>query len=217
MSRPYEIANYGNRDVGIVLAALALVGGFALLHRRRPIFVLLIVPFVLAVAAALLGKYPLAHRTGFFLLPCLWLLAALGFDRVVQWGQVRGWNLAPAGVALVAWNLGWLVAGLAVPDSRMDFRGAYRFVQAHCRAGDAVWSQTAVVYQTYYGKDAAVFHDADFSEVERLVSSRRVWAVMGSTRHDFRERLEAAGARVVLSHRVSGLSVLLFEPASGGR
>lgn len=79
LSRPYEVGNYGNREVGIVLAALALVGAGALTKRAPAMAVLLMAPFVLAVGAALAGKYPLAHRTGFFLLPFLWLLAATGF------------------------------------------------------------------------------------------------------------------------------------------
>lgn len=46
---------------------------------------LLVTPFALTVLAALLGKYPLAHRTGFFLLPCLWLLAAEGVRASIGW------------------------------------------------------------------------------------------------------------------------------------
>src|SRR5262249_62212797 len=49
--RPGEVGNYGNREMGVVLAVLAVVGAFALARRSRALPVLLVVPFVLALAA----------------------------------------------------------------------------------------------------------------------------------------------------------------------
>ena len=42
----------------------------------------------------------------------------------------------------------------------------------------------AVVYETYYGKDAPVLRDVDFPRAEQLVSHQRLWTVMGRTRFD---------------------------------
>jgi hypothetical protein len=210
--RPYEIGNYGTRELGIVLAGLAVVGACAWAKNARPLVVLLCGPFFLALAAALLGKYPLAHRTAFFLLPCLWLLAARGLGAVVEAGRRRGLELAALGLLLVAWDFAHTVAGVVRPDARIDYRGAYVFVRAHRQANDALWAQMAVVYETYYGKDAPILRDADWPLAQQVVGQQRLWAVMGNTRHDLRQRLEEAGGRVILSHQVSGLSILLFEP-----
>ena len=72
-------------------------------------------------------------------------------------------------------------------------------MHSHRCAEEAVWSQMAVVYEVYFGKEDPILKDADFSEVERLVSRQRLWAVMGSNRHDLRQRLEGAGGQVVLA------------------
>jgi hypothetical protein len=96
----------------------------------------------------------------------------------------------------------------------LDYREAYQFVQSQKDPDDAIFAQMAVVYQTYYGKDATVLKDEDFPKAERLAGERRLWAVIGATRFDLRRRLESAGGRVVLDHRVAGIMVLLFTPRS---
>jgi hypothetical protein len=212
LGRPVEIGNYGNRELGVILTVLALVGGFNLAKRSRPIVVLLAAPFVLAVAAALLGRYPLAHRTCFFLLPCLWLLAASGISYLVAWGRDRGWNLAFAGLLLISWDFTWLVVNLARPNDNIDYRGAYQFVHAYRQPADLLWSQVAVVYRVYYGKEAAALMDHQFEEAVCRARSQRIWVVCGDTRQDLLQRFDAAGGRIALRHHVSGLDVLLFEP-----
>jgi 4-amino-4-deoxy-L-arabinose transferase-like glycosyltransferase len=220
LGRPVEIGNYGNRELGVVLTLLAFVGAFSVARRSHALVVLLVAPFVLAVAAALMGKFPLAHRTSFFLLPCLWLLAASGISGLVAWGRQRGWELAFAGLLLVAGDFTWLVVRLAKPDRNLDYRGAYQFVHAHREPADLLWSQMAVVYQTYYGQGAPVLTDHDFEEAVQRAKSQRLWVVLGDTRQDLRQRFEAGGGRVTFRHHVSGLDVLLVEPAdesAGGR
>jgi hypothetical protein len=128
LGRPVEMGNYGNRELGVILTLLALVGGVTLVRRSRALVVLLVAPFALAMVAALLGKYPLAHRTSMFLLPCLWLLAAAGISGVVTWGRQRRWELAFAGLLLIAWDFTWLVVQVAKPKANLDYRGAYEFV-----------------------------------------------------------------------------------------
>jgi hypothetical protein len=212
--RPYEVANYANRDLGLLLAPLALVGAIGLAFRFRARAALLAVPFLLAVGAALVGKYPLAHRTTVFLMPCLWLLAAVGLAHLAGWmGRHRG-KAAIFGVLLAAYAASWTARGMVWPGSGLDYREAYQFVQSQKDPDDAIFAQMAVVYQTYYGKDATVLKDEDFPKAERLAGERRLWAVIGATRFDLRRRLESAGGRVVLDHRVAGIMVLLFTPRS---
>jgi hypothetical protein len=210
--RPYQIGNYATRELGLVLTALMLVGIVALARSARRLGVLLCASFFLALTAALLGKFPLADRTAMFLLPCLWLLAACGLGELVQYARRYHWKLAAVGLLLVAWDCSQLAKGLIWPDDGLDYRGAYAYVQAHRQANDAIWAHMAVVYETYYGKDAPVLRDADFPQAEHLVAQQRLWAVLSIHRHDLRQRLEAGGGHVVLSHRVNGLAVLLFEP-----
>jgi hypothetical protein len=212
LGRPVEVGNYGNRELGVVLTLLALGGALTLARRSRALVLLLVGPFALAVAAALLGKYPLAHRTSFFLLPCLWLLAACGISGLVAWGRGRGWKLAFVGLLLVAWDFTHLVVRIARPDENLDYRGAYQFVHAHRQPADLLWMQMAVVYQTYYGMDAPILLDHELEEAVRRAGSQRLWVVVGDTRQDLRRRFEAGGGCLSLCHHVSGLDVLLFEP-----
>lgn len=212
VTRPYEVANYGNRDLGIILALLAITGSVSLAKRSRALAVLLVTPFLFAIVAALLGRYPLANRTTFFLTPSLWLLVASGLGALVQWGGRHGPRLMVVGLLLVGWSSASVGTYLVRPDAGLDYRGAYEFIHARRKAGDAIWSQTAVVYQTYYGKNAPVLKDEEFTNAEQQVSLGRLWVVMGSNRNDLRQRLESAGGLVTLDHRVSGLQVLLFEP-----
>ena len=120
-------------------------------------------------------------------------------------------RLLAFGIAMVAWDFAWQTYRIVKPDENLDYRGAYEYVLAHRCPDDALWAQTAVVYQTYYGKAATVYGDDDLPGVERLMGMQRVWAVFGSNRHDLRQRLEAAGGRVTQEHGVSGLTVLLLE------
>src|SRR5207247_8082058 len=128
--RPGEVGNYGNREMGVVLSALAIVGTLALGRRTRAWPVLLGVPFALAVTAALLGRFPLAHRTTVFLLPCLWLLSAAGVAQVFRYGRPWATALTLAALLPLTSDVVHLGETLCRPDPHVDYRGAYRFVEA---------------------------------------------------------------------------------------
>ncbi len=211
LERPVEIGNYGNRELGIILTLLSILGGIALAKRSLALTVLLTVPFLLAVTAALLGKYPLADRTCFFLLPCMWLLAACGIGSIIEWGRVRGRELAVACLLLLVLDFSWTIYRIAIPDKQMDFRGAYEFVHAHKEPTDNFWSMTAIVHETYYGKSDSVLMDKDLEEALNRAKSQRVWVVVGINNVSLRERFEA-NARVAYKQNFSRLDVLLFEP-----
>lgn len=212
VTRPYEIGNYANRDMGIILVLLAIAGAIFLCRKQPRLAGLFITPFLLAIGAGLLGKYPLAHRTSFFLDPSLYLLAGAGVAGLASWRVLHG-RLALLGAVVVLWSAVWMVRRTVHPDAGLDYRGAYQFIDSQRAPGDVIWSQMAVVYQTYYGPDAPVLQDHEFARAEQLVSGTRLWMVAGANRRDFQTKLEAAGGRVVLQHEVSGLRVLLFVPA----
>lgn len=211
LTRPHVIGNYANRDMGVILALLALAGGIWLVRRRPVLAALLLTPFGLALGAALLGKHPLAHRTTLFLGPCLYLLAGAGVAGLASWRFLHG-RLALLGVLVAAWSATLMVRQTIRPDTGLDYRGAYQFIHAQQAPGDAIWSQMSVVYQTYYGLDAPVLKDHEFGRAQELVRRTRLWMVAGANRPDFPAKLEAAGGQIALRHEVSGLQVLLFEP-----
>ncbi len=209
LSRPVEVGNYGNRELGIVLTLLAIIG-VVRLARRPALLVLLLGPFALAVAAALAGKYPVADRTCFFLLPCLWLVAALGIAGIVEWGARKQLELAGIPVLLIAWDFFWLLAELARPDARMDFRGAYQYINAHRQPGDAIWSITPVVYEAYYGTDPAVIDfRVGIQQAIDMNAGHRLWLLTNVPE----TRLQMPGRDITVRRPVHGIGeLLLLEP-----
>jgi hypothetical protein len=215
--RPGELGNYGNRELGIILTALAVIGAGDVARRSKPLLALLVVPFTMTLVAALIGKYPFAGRTGFFLLPTLWLLAACGVSTLVNSARQRGREITYAGVLLLAWDAIRLSVVLVRPNPQTDYRGAYQFVTARRAPGDLLWAQTAVVYQTYYGKDAPVLMDHQIDEALALAKSRRLWVVVRDHPPEARARFESAGAAITLRQPFSDLEVLLLEPPNVAR
>ncbi len=210
VSRPFEIGKYGTKELGPLVVLLAFVGVWVLVKRSWALTVLVVSPSAVAAVAALLGKYPLADRTTFFLLPCLWLLAAMGIGAVVDWARARGWEVAWLGLVVVAVDFVWLGQRLVYPEPVIDYRGAYQFVESRHQPGDRIWAQTAVVYQTYYGKRAPVWTDDEFGEAERWVAHGRVW-IVASEKREFPDALQAAGGRLILQRSFSKQTVWLFE------
>lgn len=210
LSRPVEVGNYGNRELGIVLTLLAIIGVVRLAKQQPALLVLLAGPFVLAIAAALARKYPVADRTCFFLLPCLWLMAVLGIAGVVEWGAKRRLELSGIPVALIALDFFWLLAGLARPDPRMDFRGAYEYIRAHRQSGDAIWSIQPIVYETYYGQDPAVIDfRVGIQEAIDTNAGNRLWLLTNVPE----ARLQIPRSEITVRRPAHGIGeLLLLEP-----
>ena len=211
---PVSIGNYGTRELGIILALLALTGGWQLAKKSPMHAVLLTMPFFLAILAALLGKYPVAERTGFFLLPSLWLLAARGIGWILDRGRQHGREWAGVLVFLLAWDFIRLGVQFAHPDPQADYRGAYQFVHSQRRSNDCLWAQMSVVHQVYYGlNDSHVLTDAQLNEAVEKANTGRLWVVEADNRPDLQKRFTDTGSRLVLSRHFSRLNVFLFEPA----
>ncbi len=212
LTRPLEIGNYGNRELGAVLSLFAIAGAVTLARRSRSLMLLFVTPYLLALVAALIGKYPLAHRTTLFLLPCLWLLAACGIGSLVEWGKSKGRELIFVGLILIAWDFTWLVIRTVKPFESTDYRGAYQYVLTHRESTDLLWPQMSVVYLTYHGTSDYLLRDDEFEQAVQMAKSQRIWVVCGETRTDLIDRFVQNGAQIKIQHHVSGLAVILFEP-----
>ena len=213
LSRPVELGNYGNRDIGILLTFLAIMGVFWLVARRGSATVILLLAApMLAMTAALLGKYPLADRTMFFLLPCLWLLAGAGIGQCEEWWERRGWTLDGLAVVFIAWDFFYLVAWLIHPDPGTDYRGAYEFITARRQQGDWIWTRPDVVYETYYGKDSKVFGNWKTIPQAVEMTEGRLWLFIGKGQLSLLQPYIAAGRHIITQQHVPGGDVVLLEP-----
>jgi hypothetical protein len=215
-TRPLNIGNYGNRGLGIVLSLLAIAGGIELARRQRAAMItLLAAPFLAALAAALLGKYPLVDRTAFFLLPCLWLLAACGIEFLAAWGRRRGCEAGGLAVLLIAWDLFWVVAWSARPDPATDYRGAYEFINARKQRGDTIWTSPAVVYEIYYGADPQVIGNSQTLRQAVEMTDGRLWMFIGKGQLNQLQPFIAAGRHVILQQHVAGGDIVLLDAKNG--
>jgi GNAT superfamily N-acetyltransferase len=219
-----EIGNYGTREMGLPLVLLALVGAMSL--RRRPArLVLLVGPLALSLFASALRLYPLGGRLLFFLVPCLWLLAARGIDALTRRLSVRlawlGWGL-PA--ALLAPALLWAGQRLLVVIPRCQFREAFAYVEAHRKPGDVLWVSHPQVYEAYHGRPPHLSAYSSPVQVEQAARTGRLWmvcAVAGSreryTASETVARVKAA-SRIFDRKRFRGLEVVLYaEPFCASR
>src|SRR5262249_21996800 len=135
-----EIGNYGTREMGLLLLVLALIGATSLRRRRPARLVLLFGPLVLALIASALHRYPLGGRLLFFLVPCVWLLAARGISVLARRIRARlawaGWVL-PAALLIPAAL--WAGRHLVMVTPRCQFREAFAYVEKQRAPGDVLW------------------------------------------------------------------------------
>lgn len=219
-----EIGNYGTREMGLPLVLLALVGAASL--RRRPArLVLLVGPLLLALLASALRLYPLGGRLLFFLVPCLWLLAARGISDLSRRLSVRrawlGWVLP---IVLLLPALLWAGRLLLEVTPRCQFREAFAYVEQHRTPGDVVWVSHPQVYEVYHGRapDLSAYSPPDI--VEQAARTGRMWmicAVAGSheryTAAETVARVKAAACIAFDRRRFRGLEVVLYGPSSQTR
>jgi hypothetical protein len=216
-----EIGNYGTREMGLPLLVLALAGAVSLGRRS----LMLTGPFVLALVASALQRYPLGGRLLFFLTPCIWLLAARGIVVLVRRLPVRrrrlGW-LLPA-VLLIPAAL-WAGRLFIVVTPRCQFREAFAHVETYRHPGDVLWVSHPQVYEVYYGRPPELDAYSPPEAVERAARTGRLWmvcAVAGSQeRHTAGEtvaRVRAGPCMILECRRFKGLEVVLYGPFSLSR
>lgn len=216
-----EIGNYGTREMGLPLLLLALLGAASL--RRRPArLVLLLAPMALALAASALRLYPLGGRLLFFLVPCLWLLAARGIHAAMQKLPMRraslSWILPMALLIPELLSAGRLFIGVT---PRCQFREAFVYVEAQRQSGDVLWVSHPQVYEVYHGRAPDLSAYSPPEVVAQTARTRRLWmicAVAGSheryTAADTVASVKAIAPAVFDRRRFRGLEVVLYGPPS---
>jgi hypothetical protein len=219
--RLVEIGNYGTREMGLPLLVLALVGAASLRRRCPSRVVLLAGPFVLALVASALRRYPLGGRLLFFLLPCLWLLAARGIGVLIGLPPARRIWPAPVlpAVLLIPAAL-WAGRLLVMVTPRCQFREAFVHVEAHREPGDAVWVSHPQVYEVYHGRTPVLSAYSAPETVARAARAGRLWmicAIAGSherpTAPDVVARVRAGPCVPLSRRRFKGLEVTLYAPS----
>jgi hypothetical protein len=213
------MGNYGTREMGLPLLVLAVVGAAS--PRRRPErLVLLMAPIILALCASALRLYPLSGRLLFFLVPCLWLLAARGIDVLMRFLPSRwaslGWILPMALLMPELVSAGQLLVEVT---PRCQFREAFAYVEAQRRPGDVVWVSHPQVYEVYHGRAPDLSSYSPPRIVAQAAGAGRLWMVCAVAGSQKRYTASETVARVkavspaVLDHRsFRGLEVVLYGP-----
>jgi hypothetical protein len=215
-----KIGQYGSNGLGIPLLLFSVVGG-VVLGRRDPARLLLLAgPLALGMTASLLHLYPLENRLAFFLLPCLYLLAAEGMGALaalVRTASCPRWLAAPCLTGLTV----LLVAGagpaaqMAVCAPEPGFREAFAYARRQSRAGDLYWVSHPQVFEVYLRHAQTCMGSYDASAVVLAQARRhRLWFI--STHPcpcPLEEQLRAEGFVVRDSYQTRGHCARLYVPA----
>jgi Dolichyl-phosphate-mannose-protein mannosyltransferase len=217
---PVRVAHYATTGLGVPLLMLGAAGLARSWRRSKEGCLLLAGPMLLAYLAAILGKYPFADRTLFFLAPCVWLLAVEGLLFLAE--------RLPAARVLVP----LLVVGLMVPGAassvrfclhvrpKMEYREAVTYVHEHRSGADAVWNWCTdlnAVYSEhiYPGWKQESAHDpGDPDGAARVAMSRPLWVIAPDNRvEEMTSSLHALPLRQTLGRQFFGVQVLRFDPS----
>jgi hypothetical protein len=145
------MCHYATPGLGVPLLLLSIVGLGVHWHKSRPETLLLVGPILLAYVASLLGKYPFAERTVFFLAPCIWLSACEGLMVLWRHLPIRGRLAIPVlVVGLMAPGLVSAAKHCLAVMPRMEYREALEFVEHNRARSDIVWGWCAELDATYY-------------------------------------------------------------------
>ena len=217
-----EIGNYGSNGLGVPLVLLGVVGAFRVARRSPPTALLLTAPVALAMTASALRLYPLADRLVFFLVPCVWLLAAETVGMLAEFFLPPGRRPAWVGLALLLLLLAPGTAQfskrLARVVPRVPFREAFEYVERRGEPHDLCWISHPQVFEVYRGKGRPYLSAyVPIPEVVRRARGHRVWLVCAAGPTAPLPELEAglrqAGLAPLASREYPGLSLRLYGPA----
>ena len=123
---------------------LVMIGGISLLLRDRILAIIILFPFVLAMIASALQRYPLKDRFMLFLVPLVLMLIAEGLGSLYR--IVARWNTGVAGTmyALPSLFLFFLVMSGAFrlflsPYNQSDIKPVLEYVAEHRREDEAIY------------------------------------------------------------------------------
>ena len=182
----------------VVSLVLSAIGALSLLIRDRKIALLVILPFVVAVIASALQRYPLKDRFMLFLIPFALLLIAEGF-RGIYW-LVAKWRSDFAAifsgllVLAVIWQIVPLTYQMAISGYKDDIRPVIAYVARNRLPDDVVYvfqrtDPAFHYYAPFYGLDTGNIVIGVYSprkrvaiqnfedDVDRLVGNKRVWFI----------------------------------------
>ncbi len=181
----FDLFGYCAKPLGEWLAPLAAVGLFVLWKKgQREWCVLLVLPIVLAAAAACIEAYPYGGmRVMVYAAPAVLLLVAAGVPPCLAWLRNHNRLAAAALALLVAMPAARAAYHVAVPWQRADCASAAEYVASHRQANDAI---TANHWEyLYYFRTAG----DRFAPLETLAppSGDRLWVVVTGARPDDRQ------------------------------
>ncbi len=149
-----------DRAVSIGWLVLAALGSLSLLMRKRWLAAVLLLPFLLALLASAVHKYPFQQRLVLFLVPFVYLLFAEGLRLAYAW--IVRWN-RPAAWAACLVLLVMLLRPMAVSTKRnlfnpphpYDMRAVVEYLVKNVQAGDSIFvsggGETYAYYAGSYG------------------------------------------------------------------
>ncbi len=217
------IGDYGTTSLGIPLLILGLLGAACCWRRSPPLAVLLSGPIGLGWLMALVGRYPMADRTVFFAVPCVWLLALLGVEAVANRAGSRRASVAVL-LALVLLVPGSIRACkyLVLVGTKSDFRNAFVYVDQNRHEQDLCWVSHPEVFEVYYrGRRTCLGSYTPANQLVTSVRGARLWVItppetiwQGPYGQAIPEFLGGFGMRLTSRRQFTGLDVLLFEPIS---
>ncbi len=182
---------------------LLVLGSASLMARKRWLAAVLLLPFVVALLASAVQKYPFQQRLVLFLVPCVYLLFAEGLRVLFAW--VARWSRPPALAACLV-VLVVVLRPMAVsakrnlfsPPHPYDMRIVVEYLQEHMRPGDSVFvsggGETYAYYAGSYGLRPAstlvntnhriVRYFEYMSTMARYAGYERVWIVFAHYEDD---------------------------------
>lgn len=179
-------------------SVLIILGIVSLLIRNRNLALLILFPFILALVASALHKYPLRGRFMLFLVPLLILLMAEGLGRIYMW--FRSWNrnyaiviCFIAALAILWVPINGIYAKFLLPPMGDHIRPVLAYVQQRMQPDDIIYVYHGArpsfnYYAPFYNfTDDQVISGDDLSDVpalkqfyyqvDQLKGKGRVWVL----------------------------------------
>ncbi|HET9983000.1 MAG TPA: glycosyltransferase family 39 protein [Longimicrobiales bacterium] len=137
----------------VLLWLLAVAGCWRLSRRELPALALLLLPFALVIAAAVLGRYVVAGRLLLFFVPGLLVLVGLGADTVVRRLPAPSWAVLPLGALLAFVPARWSFYSIRNPAIELP-REAVRELLGRRGPGEPVYvSARSIPSWAFYTTD----------------------------------------------------------------
>jgi Dolichyl-phosphate-mannose-protein mannosyltransferase len=183
----------------LMIPALAFIGSVSLFIRNRSIAIVIIFPFIAALAASALEKYPLSYRFMLFLIPSILLLMTEGIRSIylffAKWQRGPALILSGIPIVVMLWFLipiAWNVFNS--PEKISEIKPIMEYVGKSKTQNDVIYiyygSAPAFIYyapfyhldptNAIFGSDSLkkkVALNSFFDDVEKLKGNDRVWFI----------------------------------------